>query len=272
MTQTLEKQNGTPMNQSENFEVRLARSEEEIALAQSLRYRVFIEEMNGSTTPENEKVKKDIDDFDQYADHLLVIDPQAPEEEKVVGTYRLIRRSVAEKNIGFYTETEFNIKKLKNYEGEILEIGRSCVAPAYRTRAAIQLLWRGIAAYVLQFNVELIFGCASIPTTNIEEIKEQLSYLYHFHLAPPALRTKALNHRYVQMNLIPAEMIDHRKALSQLPPLIKGYLRIGGFIGDGAIIDHDFQSTDVCIIAKRDLIPEKYFGHYKRTSQPFVVK
>ena len=124
------------------------------------------------------------------------------------------------------------------FPGRIMELGRSCVDPAYRSRAAMQMLWRGIAAYVFHHRIDLMFGCASLPGTDPDALAATLTYLYYHHLAPPAVRPRALPHRYVDMRrmLDPAEL-DPKRVLAQLPPLIKGYLRLGGFIGDGAVID-----------------------------------
>lgn len=245
-----------------NLEVRLAKTPEEIVEAQKLRYRVFYEEMGAKPSDEQAQTKMDGDQFDTVCDHVLVLDHNKPEGQQVVGTYRMLRRSVADKTTGFYTSQEYDISKLLQHPGELLEVGRSCVDLNYRTRPTLELLWRGIAAYVDQFDIELIFGCASLPTTNPDNVQDELAYLYYHHLAPPALRATALPGVHVPMNKIPVDQINPRRALAKLPPLIKGYLRIGGFIGDGAFIDHQFGTTDVCIIVKTDLITDKHARHY----------
>jgi putative hemolysin len=148
----------------------------------------------------------------------------------------------------------------------VLELGRSCVDSAYRTKMTMQLLWRGIAGYVFTHNIDLLFGCASLPGVNPEALAVPLSYLYHKHLAPADLRPRALPELYTDMNLLPAAAINARQALAELPPLVKGYLRLGGFVGDGAVIDRQFNTTDVCVIVKTDLITDKYFRHYDRTA------
>ena len=146
----------------------------------------------------------------------------------------------------------------------MLELGRSCVDAAYRNRPTMQLLWRGIAEYVFHHDISLMFGCASLHGTDVAAHALPLSYLYHFHLAPPALRPRALDDLYVDMNFIAADAIDQKAALVALPPLVKGYLRLGGFIGDGAVIDEQFNTIDVCIIVKTDLVTERYLRHYSR--------
>lgn len=256
------------------LEVRLAESAAEIDAAQALRYRVFYEEMSARPTPEIAATRRDRDQFDDYCDHLLVIDSKrGAGADGVVGTYRLLRRAVAMRHGGFYTATEFDIGPLLAYPGEILELGRSCVDAMYRTRPTMQLLWRGIASYVFLYDIKLMFGCASLPGTDPQAVAVSLSYLYHYHLAPPPLRARALPERYVDMNLLPCNevdaaaavaQLDSRAAVAALPPLIKGYLRLGGMVGDGAVIDLQFNTTDVCIIVATDHLTEKYFNHYRR--------
>jgi L-ornithine Nalpha-acyltransferase len=259
---------------SGTLEVRLARDEHELDAAQALRYQVFYEELGAKADAETAARRRDADRFDAICDHLLVIDHARGEgPDKVVATYRLLRRSVAERHGGFYTATEFDIGPLLAQPGEILELGRSCVAEAYRNRPTMQLLWRGIATYVFRRNITIMFGCASLPGTNPQAHAVPLSFLYHYHLAPPNLRARALADRYVRMDLIPKQDVDtdaavavlgQRAALAALPPLIKGYLRLGGLIGDGAVIDPQFNTTDVCVIVVTDRLTEKYLTHYRR--------
>ena len=131
----------------------------------------------------------------------------------------------------------------------------------------MQLLWSGIAAYVFHYDIALMFGCASLPGTDPEALATPLSYLYYHHLAPPALRARALPERFVEMRRLDPGQIDPNRTLAALPPLIKGYLRLGGFVGDGAVIDEQFNTTDVCIVLKTDLVTEKYLRHYERQSK-----
>ena len=250
------------------LEVRLADTAAEIDAAQALRYRVFFEEMTAQPDAAAAASRRDRDDFDAYCDHLLVIDhKRGPGAEGVVGTYRLLRRSAALRGGGFYTSTEFDITPLIAYPGEILELGRSCVDAAYRNRPTMQLLWRGIATYVFQHDITLMFGCASLPGIDPDALTAPLSYLYYHHLAPPALRARALPERFVDMRRLESGAVDPHRTLAALPPLIKGYLRLGGFVGDGAVIDEQFNTTDVCIVVKTDLVTEKYTRHYERQSK-----
>jgi len=248
-----------------DFEVRLAQTAAEIDAAQALRYRIFYEEMGAHATPEMARLHRDFDDYDQVCDHLLVLDRRRGEgPEGIVGTYRLIRRPAAERLGRFYSAAEFDIQPMIDFPGEVLELGRSCIASDARNTATMQMLWRGIALYAYHYNIKFMFGCASMPGTDPAAHAEAMSYLYHHHLAPPEIRVRALPSRYVKMDMLIAGSYEPRKALMRVPPLIKGYLRLGGFVGDGAVIDEQFHSTDVFIIVKTELVTEKYIRHYER--------
>jgi putative hemolysin len=248
-----------------NLGVRIATTAAEIDAVQALRYRVFYEEMGAVPDRAAALSHRDRDSFDDVADHLLVVDHAiGPGPEGVIGTYRLIRQSAAACVGGFYSAGEYDISNLMSFPGELLELGRSCVHPGYRNRAAMQLLWRGIAAYVFLHRIDLMFGCASLAGTDPDAIATELTYLYHNHLAPPALRPRAVPDRYIEMRRIDPALLDPRRAVAQLPPLIKGYLRLGGFVGDGAVIDRQFNTTDVAVVVKTDLVTDKYYRHYER--------
>ena len=247
------------------LEARLALSLDDVKAVQALRYRVFYDEGCAVPTIEMARMKRDFDAFDQSCDHLMVIDHSlGAEPENVVGTYRLRRRTAADAHGGFYSSGEYDIAALQSFQGEILELGRSCVASSHRTRAVIQLLWRGIAAYMFRHRIGMMFGCASLPGTDPAALAVPLSYLYHHHLAPPEHRPRALDHLYNSMNMLAPGSFNVREARAQLPPLFKGYLRLGGFVGDGAVVDHQFQSTDVCVVLLTDRITQRYMRHYER--------
>mgnify|MGYP001054468056 CR=1 FL=1 len=248
-----------------NLGVRIAETAAEIDAAQALRYRVFYEELGARPDASTAAARRDRDEYDAVADHLLVVDHDRDAGAGgVVGTYRLIRRPAAARIGRFYSAAEYDISRIEAYPGNILELGRSCVDAAYRTRAVLQLLWRGIAAYVFKHRIDLMFGCASLPGTDLDALAAQLTYLHANHLAPEALRPRALPERYVEMRRLDPATIDARAALNALPPLIKGYLRLGGFVGDGAVLDHQFNTTDVSVVVKTDLVTEKYYRHYER--------
>jgi L-ornithine Nalpha-acyltransferase len=245
-----------------SLEVFVANREEDIRAAQELRYKVFFEEMGAPPTEAALKTKRDEDVFDAVCDHLLVVDHLDEYSYKVVGNYRMIRRDAMRKIGRFYTDGEYDITPIHNYQGEILEVGRSCVDIEYRNRAAMQLLWRGIGAYVSKFNIDILFGCASFHGMDPQEHAMALSYLYHYHLAPEELRPVALKNRYVEMNLMPKEAVDAKRAFASLPALIKGYIRLNGYVGLGAVIDPEYNTTDVSIVVKIDHVSDKYAHRY----------
>ncbi len=262
MTALLSNDRPLPALRTGHLELRLAESAAEIDAALALRYRVFYDEMGAKPSDEAARSQRDRDAYDSHCDHLVVLD-HSPGAPVVVGTYRLIRRAVAAKVGGFYSADEYDVSKLIGMDGEILELGRSCVDAAHRNRPTMQLMWRGISNYVFHHDIQVMFGCASLSGTDVAAHADLLSYLHHFHLAPPALRTRALPDRYIDMAIKPADALDGRRCLADLPPLVKGYLRLGGFVGDGAVIDAQFNTTDVCIIVKTDLVTEKYMRHYE---------
>lgn len=256
----------------DSISVRLAQTAAEVEAAQKLRYKVFYEECAARPSSEAAENRIDRDGFDPYADHLIVSDHSngAGVTGKIVGTYRLLRQESAQRYGRFYSSDEYDITPLLNSGVSLLELGRSCVLPEYRTRPILNLLWQGIADYITDNNIDLMFGCASLQGTDIQAIAAPLSYLHHYHMAPERFRARALSSRYIDMDIIPKDEINPRKVFSSLPPLIKGYLRLGGSIGDGAVIDPQFNTTDVCVIVQTSLVTRRYRKHYERKIQkPF---
>jgi L-ornithine Nalpha-acyltransferase len=256
-----------------SLEVRLATTRKDVKKAQRLRYRVFYEEMSAIPDMMSRFMRRDVDGFDGICDHLLVIDHDAPArflgsgkrgKAKVVGTYRLLRQEVAERHSGFYTQGEFDIAPLlrANPGLRFLELGRSCVLEPYRDKRTVELLWHGIWAYVLHHRVDVMFGCASLAGTDPDALATQLSFLHHHARAPEAWRAAAQPRRAVAMDRLPAEAVDGKLALRQLPPLLKGYLRVGATFGDGAVVDHQFGTTDVLVVLPVSAINKRYITHF----------
>ncbi|MFZ4688312.1 MAG: GNAT family N-acetyltransferase [Polymorphobacter sp.] len=246
------------------LDVRLAVSEAEIAAAQALRYQIFYDEMGATPTPAMARVRRDIDDYDAVCDHLLVVDHGLDGRPHVVGTYRLLRQQVAQAHRGFYSAAEYDLSRLiaQSGGGQLLELGRSCVAPAWRNNATISLLWRGIASYLQTHNIGHMFGCASLHGADPVLHTAELSYLYHHHMAPPELLARAHDSNHVPMDRLPAASIDTRAASRALPPLIKGYLRVGAMVGDGGFVDHQFNTVDVFVIMPVDRITSRYSARF----------
>ena len=249
-----------------NLETRIARSVTEIDAAQAVRYRVFAEEMKATLSPDAVRRKRDIDAWDMVCDHLLVLDTaiEGDAEEQIVGTYRLLRQDVAAVSGGFYSQSEFDVEALisRHPDKRFMELGRSCVLPAYRTKRTVELLWQGNWAYSLKHGIDVMFGCASFHGVVPEEHALALSFLHHNVLAKDEWSVSARPELLRTMDLMPSEGIDARKALSALPPLIKGYLRLGAMIGTGAVVDHAFNTTDVLIVLPIGKISGRYLNYY----------
>ena len=252
-----------------NLSVILTRSPEWVKKAQELRHQAFFEcaskhADNNNIPPVNGSTDIDEDEFDALCDHLLVINHENEDSPVVVGVYRLRLYDTSSKqdNTPLYTQTEFDISSLMNRNQHLLELGRSCVHPSYRTGAVIQLLWRGIGAYVAHHNVHYLFGCASFSGTNALEHQLPISYLYHYHRAPEEICPQPLPEMCAPMDILPVEAIDEKEAFSLLPPLIKGYIRVGGKIGDGIITDWQCSTTDICVVVDVSMITPRYYNHF----------
>lgn len=253
---------------SGSLEVRLARSFAEIKQAQKLRYHIFYKEMQAKPGFLQKLTKRDIDRYDQICDHLLVIDTSLPPRRQVVGTYRLLPQKTAEAHDGFYSAGEYDLtgllKHVRSLKGQkqVLELGRSCVHVDYRASSTISLLWQGISSFMRDQNVAYLFGCASFEGTDPQAHAEGLSYLHHFHGAGQGLDLKVHDSMGVPMDMIPADALDQRQAKRALPPLIKGYIRLGAKIGCGAYVDHQFGTTDVFILMDVNNVSKRYSKHY----------
>ena len=257
------------------LEVRLATRRAEIRRAQRLRYEVFYEEMSAVPSMTAQMRRRDEDPYDAICDHLLVVDTSeggqargrwmGRRHDSVVGTYRVLRQEVAQRTRGFYTQGEYDIAPLiaaKSPRYRFVELGRSCVLKPYRNKRTVELLWHGLWTYIREHKVDVMIGCASFEGTDPDRHAMALSFLHHNALAPEEWRCRAHDHLHVPMDRLPKDQVDAKTALKALPPLIKGYLRLGAFVGDGAVIDHQFATTDVLIILPVEKIAPRYFGHF----------
>ena len=256
-----------------SLDVRLATRLFEVRASQSLRYKVFYKEMSARANARAKITRRDKDHFDRLCDHMLVVDHDSQSRGipllrgrrgRVVGTYRLLPQAVAEATGGFYTQDEYDLKPLIDRHPDLnfVELGRSCVLKPYRTKQTIEMLWQGIWNYVDEYGYDVMIGVASLEGTSPEDVALPLSFLHHNARAPEEWNVSALPSRYVEMNLMPKDQINLREAMKQLPPLIKGYLRLGAYIGDGAVIDHQFGTTDVAIILPVSNVPKRYSDRF----------
>lgn len=228
-----------------SFTVKLVETAAELQAAQRLRYDVFVRELGGGGALVDHEAGLEKDQFDPYFDHMIARDDATGE---VIGVYRLLPGERAAELGQFYSEDEYDLTVLKQSGRKLLELGRSCLHPDYRGGTAMYHLWNGLASYVAARNIEVLFGVASFHGTDVHKLAQPLSMLHHNHLAPPDLRVRAQPDVFQPMDLLRPEALDRRAAMVQVPSLIKAYLRLGGFVGEGAFIDHAFNTTDVCLI------------------------
>lgn len=238
------------LNDPKNLHVRLAETTRDRLAAERLRYRVFVEELGGNGLMVDHENRFERDRFDEHYDHLILVDEarSAEELDHVVGVYRVMPADRANAIGGFYSEAEYDLTPLVASGRKLLELGRSCVHSDYRDGQALLLLWQGLGAYVEASGSEILFGVASFHGTDVEALAMPLSHLHAKHLAPPELRVRAQPDVFQAMDLMPPEKIDRVAAMRAVPPLIKSYLKLGGYVGNGAYIDRVFNTTDVCLV------------------------
>ncbi len=255
--------------------VRLAHNKEDLKAVQALRYSIFYKTLGAHPKLSQRLTRLDRDHYDNLCEHLMLttraVVHGAPKKtrlangETVVGCYRLLRRGIAEQSSGFYSANEFDLAPFLSGIGRglnILELGRSCVAPAFRTGNGISLMWRGLGVLVNTYEIDAMIGCASFAGTNLETLAQPLSYLHHYHSAEGMWRVRAHQERYNDMKVLAREEINTKAALRALPPVLRGYLRSGALIGDGAVIDHQFNTTDVFVLMPMSQLSERYRERY----------
>ncbi|MCX7888588.1 MAG: GNAT family N-acetyltransferase [Rhodobacteraceae bacterium] len=248
------------------FRVRLAESEDELIAAQRLRYEVFVRELGGDGPGVDHAARREADEFDSVASHLLLFDTRRPGHpaDQVVGAYRLLTGDRAAAFGRFYCDGEYDLAPLRATGRRLLELGRSCVRADYRGGPAMFLLWNALADFVLDNRIEILFGVASFHGTDVDSLRLPLTWLHRHHLAPAALRVTALPTGFQAMDLLPPGDLDRTAAMVRMPALIKAYLRLGGFVGEGAFIDRAFNTTDVCLLMDTAAMSEKHKGFYTR--------
>lgn len=252
---------------SGNFEVRLARSKQEIEAGQKLRYKVFFEEMGAKACDAVKNDKRDFDDFDEVCDHLLAFDNSKSGDDRVIATYRLLREEFVDQPEDFYSSSEFDLSNLYNEhfrnlmgQRQLLELGRSCVKEEYRTNAVMHLMWKFIARYIDKHKIAYLFGCASLQGTDQSKLELPLSYLYDEHKTPKDFNIPAVKGLYQKMDYFADGEYNRKQAIRALAPLVRGYLRLGCYIGDGAVIDEQFGTTDVFILLPIDRLERRYLS------------
>ena len=241
------------------YKVKLAQTTAEVEAAKRLRYDVFVAELGGNGADVDHIARLEQDRFDAHCDHLLLVDAQS---DTVIGAYRLMQNVQAQRAGGFYSEAEYNIDPLKQAGRPLLELGRSCLHPDHRGGTAMHQLWTGLVTYVAEHKIEILFGVASFRGTNPHALAQPLSLLHHAHLAPASLRARAMDTHFQSMDLIDPDTLNRRSAMVQIPSLIKAYLRMGGVVGEGAFVDHAFNTTDVFLMLDTAKIPKSQIRKY----------
>ena len=252
------------------YALRLAASDADLRAAQRLRYRVFVQELGADGPLVDHAQGLERDEFDALFDHLLLIDRRVDPAsgDHVVGAYRLLPSDRVGPGGRFYSETEYDLGPLRLSGRRLVELGRSCVDPAHRGGTGMFHLWNGLAEYVLARGIEVLFGVASFHGTDVQALAPQLAWLHHHHLAPPDMRVVARPPGAVAMDLIPPGQLDRKAAMAGMPALIKAYLRLGGFVGQGAYVDRPFNTTDVCLVMDTARMSERHRDFYIRKAAP----
>lgn len=244
------------------FELRLAQDDADLRAAQRLRYEVFVAELGADGPLVDHDARLEADRFDPYFDHLMLIDHGRDQGAQVVGVYRLMRADQAARAGQFYSADEYDLGPLLTSERRVLELGRSCLHADYRGGTAMLHLWNGLARYVETHEIDILFGVASFPGTDLTELAAPLSLLHHRHLAPPQMRPKARPPHAARMDILPEDGIDRAAAVRAIPALIKAYLRLGGMVGEGAYLDHKFNCTDICLVLDTSVMSQKHRAIY----------
>lgn len=245
------------------FRVKLAETKEELQAAQRLRYRVFVEELGGNGPLVDHHARLEMDRFDPFFDHLILLDDSRG--GTIAGVYRLLRDDQAVRAGQFYSEDEYDLSAIRNTDRRLMELGRSCLDPRYRGGTAMFHLWKGLADYIIENEIEILFGVASFHGTDLERLAQPLSLLHYRHLAPPDLCVRVHASQFQRMDLVDEARLDQREAMLQIPALIKAYLRLGGYVGEGAYVDHDFNTTDVCLVMDTQRLSVRYKNIYSQT-------
>lgn len=255
-----------------SLELKFAITRKEIRALQKMRYRVFFEQGGAVADPFTRAQRRDNCPFDRLCDHIVVVDHDyvtrmGRRKPRIVGAYRVLRQDVTGCPSRFYAANEFDIADLvgRHPDKRFMELGRSCVLPEYRARRVLELLWRGVLAYVQHHNIDVMFGCASLPGADPHAHQSALQFLRthaqadgHWRArskmsAPTPVHQEGSNSRM---------QAPDRRTLASLPPLIKGYLRLGAMFAEDVFVDHAFGTTDVLVVLPVERIGSRYIKHF----------
>ena len=226
---------------------------------------VFVQELGGDGPLVDHAAGLERDEFDPVVDHLMLVDTRRDPDagDHVIGAYRLLRSDAAERFGRYYSEGEYDLTPLRASGRRLVELGRSCVDPEFRGGSGMFLLWNALADYVLDHGIEILFGVASFHGTDVTPLAQALSWLHHNHLAPEALRPVARPPCFQRMDLVAPGDLSRQAAMAAMPALIKAYLRLGGVVGEGAWIDHAFNTTDVFLLMDTAAMSARHRRYYQ---------
>lgn len=224
-----------------DFQVKLAKTPQEVEAAQRLRFEVFNIEMKRGLRSSYAS-GLDTDEYDALCDHILIVDTA---KDMTIGTYRLLLRSRLGDKGSFYSENEFDLSNIRKLDGEILEMGRSCVHKDYRRNAIVQLLWSGIVQYMTDHSVQYIIGCPSIYTMEPREISEIYTLLEKAYFAPERFRVSPKEKSFLTRFGDGAAIDGREKEIYlRLPSLVRSYLKIGAVVCGAPAVDSEFGTVD----------------------------
>jgi putative hemolysin len=235
----------------QRYELALARGPEEIRQAQRLRYIVFADELGARLS--DPECGLDVDLYDSWCEHLLV---REMDTGLVVGTYRILPPDRAERLGGYYSEQEFDLTRLQYLRPRMVEVGRSCVHPEHRTGSVISLLWSGLAQYTMSHGHEYLIGCGSI---GMHDGGHAAASIYH------AAREKYLSPiewRATPRCPLPLEALS-QPVEAPMPPLIKGYFRLGAYVCGDPAWDPDFNTADLLLLLPLSRMNKAYARHFR---------
>jgi putative hemolysin len=254
------------------LELKFAITRKEIRALQKMRYRVFFEQGGAVADPRTQAQRRDNCPFDRLCDHIIVVDHEyvtrtGRRKPRIVGAYRVLRHDVAGCPSRFYAANEFHIADLigRHPDKRFMELGRSCVLPEYRAKRVLELLWRGVLAYVQHHKIDVMFGCASLPGADPHAHQPVIQFLRSHARSDEewCARSKMSAQTFLpQASPSASARATDRRTLASLPPLIKGYLRLGAMFGDDVFVDHAFGTTDVLVVLPVARIGSRYIEHF----------
>ena len=259
------KNNRNPISLGElgSLSTRLAKNEAELKEAQKIRYQVFCDELS-ARQQSRPNTKLEHEQHDLICDHLLVLDNNDTENPKTVGTQRFLVKQSKDSHLPFRSQSEFDLEGLaqKHPQKRFMELGRSCILEAYRSKRTMELMWHGTWSYAVKNKVDVMTGCASFYAQSPEEISLALGFLSTLTTEEPEWQVDPTSPNFVPIKQYEELVTEPKKAIRALPPLIKGYLRLGAYFSKCIVTDEDFGTIDIAVILPVKNINPRYVSYY----------